>query len=610
VNSRLQRGLAEVRRRLGAERGDETMGALLLLAGGRRGVTESVAARAAEGALMGAKTKAAVACAVAVLLGTVAWRAMSSGSQRGAVEPTPTRAADASSRPTHAQALRPRAAAEDPRRSARDSAAATTAEVTNPAKPDFTGVVMVSGDAPRTDGEAWASGAEDGERRILTRVPLRADGTFELFVGDSGAGARDVEVGASVPGFVPQAKPAALTRGSATRVELRLVRGARITGTVVDKSGVPVGNLRLLARSTSGTRAVVDDSLLDTDALVAGPFDPNVHWAWATTDASGRFAFEGLGPETYAFLAESPAWILVTDDLVRAGAEDVRVVARPAFFATLRVRDAKTGEAVKCHADVTFRRKTEGWGSASSTSLYVPRGELRVRWDRELAVVQSVPVPEGRPPGEVRVTVTVRADGYHARELPIAYDAEGPQVIDAALDPVADETLGKLRLEVVDGRGEPVDFGIETSLYDVSPDHASSPTSSRLSKEKAGTFVLSASPGRWTLRVGPDGCTVGDVDTRRDVEIVAGGSADLRIALPASGFVVVRRKARDAGYPDLCVACEDTIGNSTATTSSEREVRFRVAPGTFKVKVGEGDAARTRDVAVRAFEETVVEIED
>jgi hypothetical protein len=220
-----------------------------------------------------------------------------------------------------------------------------------------------------------------------------------------------------------------------------------------------------------------------------------------------------------------------------------------------------------------------------------------------------VPPPEGKPPGKVWVTLTIRADGYHTRELPVAFDAEGAQVIEAELDPVVDETLGKLRLEVVDSRGAPADFEIETSLYDDSPAHAA-PSSSRLSKEKAGTFVLSVSPGRWTLVVGPAGYTVGDVGDRRDVEVVAGGSADLRVVLPASGFVVVRRKARERDYPPIWVCVADATGNSSATHMSERELRWRVAPGTVKVGVGKDDAARTRDVAVRAFEETLVEIDD
>src|SRR5262245_39642213 len=87
VNSRLQRGLAEVRRRLGADRGDETMGALLLLAGGRKASGGEIAARVAEGALMGAKTKAAVACVAALLLGAVVWRSVTPGASDAARDP-------------------------------------------------------------------------------------------------------------------------------------------------------------------------------------------------------------------------------------------------------------------------------------------------------------------------------------------------------------------------------------------------------------------------------------------------------------------------------------------------------------------------------------------
>jgi hypothetical protein len=400
-----------------------------------------------------------------------------------------------------------------------------------------------------------------------------------------------------------------LRRGSATPIALRLARGARITGIVVDVSGVPVANLRLLARSMRCPCEVVDDTILDTDALVAGPFDPNVHWAWATTDASGRFAVDGLGAGTYGFLSQSPSWMLAAADVVPAGAEDVRVVARPAFPVSLRVHDAGNGKPLACSADVTFTRRIPGATRQWRRTVDAPRGELGVRWDRESGVAQLLPLAAGESPGEVQVTFTVRAEGFHSRELTVALDASGPQLFDVELDPVVDDALGKVRLEVVDARGAPADFEIRADLVGEPPSDAE-PTVSRLSKEKAGTFVLSASPGRWKLVVGPAEASVGNVRDVRVVEIVAGGAADIRVALPATGFIVVRRKARPTEYPMISISADDLHGNSYSVTSVSRDMRWRVAPGTCRIVVGQGDAARTRDVAVRAFEETVVEIEE
>src|SRR5262245_6914276 len=279
VNSRLQRGLAEVRSRLGADRDDERMGALLLLAGGRRGGAGEFAARVAEGAVMGAKTKAAVACAVAVLLGAAVWRVATPDAPEAAGGRAEVAPVAAAAQRTGAAQPRSRAA-DEPANARRDAATATTAASASPPKPDFKGVVVVPAGATVTDGVAWASGTVNGERKMLTRVGLRTGGTFELFIGDADIDARDVEVGASLAGLLPDVQRMALRRGSETPVALRLTQGARITGTVVDASGVPVGNLRLLARSSNGTRAVQDDSLLDTEALVRGPFDPGVHWGW------------------------------------------------------------------------------------------------------------------------------------------------------------------------------------------------------------------------------------------------------------------------------------------------------------------------------------------
>ncbi len=618
VNSRLQRALAALRERLDARDGGRGEWAVLLAPLGGTGgdgasrveATGGAVSAAVEGGIVVALgTKVTVgAAALVVALGLMWWMQESGDAPRSPLSLGESESASAARPGAHripTERARVAAPASAPDTASSAPAAAETPKIV----PDVAGTVEAPAGAALTDGFAYVAAGSGDARKVVARCALRDDGAFEMTLpGDVATGDADVEVGAVVPRLRRDATSVRLKKGATRRVTLRAAAGSSITGTVVTTDGVPLAGVKLLARPSGFDATLVTGDTLDTEALLAAHFDPDVQWARAVTDASGRFVLDGLGKGEVSIFSESPAWFLSVDAAVEAGARDVRIVARAAQSVTVRVKDAKTGAPIDCRGQLLFRRRTPGHGAASSRGVEVRRGELWIAWDREGVVEATVPAPADLPPGTVTASVRLEADGYQIREVPVALDGAAAQILDVELDQVVDAALGRVRLSVVDARGAPVDHEIETSLYEVGPERRS-PATKRLSKTGPGKFVLAVSPGKWHLAVSAADASAGDIAARIEVEVVAGASSDVEVALPATGFVVVRRKTNEGALPELAAEAADVHGNSIRTSFTDAEFRLRLAVGRWTVRLGEGESATARDVDVRAFEEIVIETE-
>jgi hypothetical protein len=235
-------------------------------------------------------------------------------------------------------------------------------------------------------------------------------------------------------------------------------------------------------------------------------------------------------------------------------------------------------------------------------------GALGIRWDaaRALAELRE----RGRGAGEtLRTEMTVRATGFHTREFPVEFGTGRVAILDVELDPEDDASLGRLRLEVVDSRGLPVD-AVDADLSGEAPG-PNAPSTCRLSKEAPGRFVVAATPGRWTLRVRPDvPCSIcgGDLNAIQPVEILAGGTGDLRVELPAYGRIFALRKERKDALPVIDVAVRSPEGTGLTRRSGERLEVFLVPAGGWKVRAG--DAKEARDVVVAPGEDVTVELDE
>jgi hypothetical protein len=613
VNSRLQRAVALLRGRLDARRGrGATAGAIFVLAGRKPPPNPLPAAGSLlMGVIMGVKVKVAASCAALVVAGLLAWQ------WAGADAPPPAVTARTpsaeSARSTEVGAARRRAAVTAADASADHKAGSAPAAAAD-ASPASTaavveGRVAAASGALSPRGFAYVAAETNGERRVLARADLGADGTFRLEVPATVVGdGLDAEVGAFAPGFARNVKTVHL-RADIRDVALTLQRGQRIAGVVQTAGGSGVPDLPILLRPMSQVPRVITDREIDVDAWLAQPFSPSAGWARATTDAAGQFVAEGLASgAAYVFLSESSEWMLRTDEPAVAGAQSVRVVAVSARGVTVRFKSAATGEPVTCDVGVAFKRQTSMRPASTVRSFGVRRGEFVLRWgsDEEETFAADFPTADAAHPLEVEVRL--RAEGFHERTVSVSDPGAAASVLDVELDPVVDASLGRLELEVVDSRGDPVDEELRARLYAGRPgnDGNESPSTSRLSKSGPGRFVMNASPGTWRLVLAPHQMSITDASFTREVELIAGASSNVRVVLPASGWLVFKSK----GAPGVVVGASNARGTVSAALGQDGTTRFRLTAGAWKATIGAGASAKTREVIVSAFEETVINVDE
>lgn len=615
VNSRLQRALARLRERLDAKDGGRGAWAVALapLAGAPRGTAApapgpgsgtATSYATAGGIAMGATAKVLAASAVVLVGAFAAWRLAADEEPASSSGEAPPAAKAPHSEPA---ALAPRQ-----RAAPATDASLATGVGTASQKPDAAaaastagvveGTVEVPEGASAAGGLAWVTATVDGAQRVVARRELPADGRFRLEVPRETVGeALGCEVTVRVNGLRSERRGVTLRAGETQRADFRLETGLAISGVVVTPSGDVVPDLPLLVYATEDTSRVVTDEVLDFETRIGR--GQNTRWTETRTDAYGRFVARGLWPGGHAIASVAASWALRTDAQVRAGDADVRVIATPAQSVVLRVKSAADGKPVTSSVHLLFRWDSAKGRSTTSRNYTAVEGKITFRWGRGDALpfgrIGSFPSVDERTLADVQVHV--KAEGFHARTLTVAGTA-GVEILDVELDPVSDASVGRIRLEVVDARGALVDEELRATVFG---DGGTRPTTSRLSREAPGRFVLSASPGTWRLELVPAEVSLSDARALHHVEIVAGAVLDLRVALPEMGRITGRRSVDREVKITL-----STQGGSLSETLGPESKTWRVLAGTWTVTVGEGAGAKVREVEVRAFEETVVDVDE
>lgn len=273
--------------------------------------------------------------------------------------------------------------------------------------------------APDAGGDAENTRIEvlppEGARPWAHAYDFDEDGEHEVEDADPGTWI----VTADASGWMPARLEVGVAPGETTAVEIRLVRGASISGVVQDAQGTPVGDAVVYAYALDPARP---DRYLDG-------------YEQTRTDGEGRFTVRGLRPGATALSVRCGEMRSYDRAVVRAPAEDV--VLRISSDAVLRVRVRAPGDdpaPARARVTVTIR-------SGDSTGA---------QQQEEIALVDGAGDVSGLIPG--RATVAVEVPGYAPTTRTVVLQGgllnEPPVFV---LEPGV-----SLRGRVVDGAGAPV----------------------------------------------------------------------------------------------------------------------------------------------------------
>ncbi|MEM7137290.1 MAG: carboxypeptidase-like regulatory domain-containing protein [Myxococcota bacterium] len=324
-----------------------------------------------------------------------------------------------------------------------------------------------------------------------------SDGKFSIrgVVGDPQT------VYVEVDGYVPSG-PLRATK-DAPNVDIRLGRGATLTGVVVDTRGDPMQGAVVRAFGGGRERATLaggNDSL----GVTAGPVPPISSSGvrqlalaeQATTDVNGRFQLDELAAGTYSALAVYPGYAPRESEPIRLDpgtvVNDLRIVLSRGFELRGRVIDAR-GRGL-AGIPVELRVPTERLPRMSVSGDDGRFAFLAVRGEVEVAALPY----DLQPASES----TVVDDGNTEVEL------------------VLSSELRTLRGRVVDERGD----GIEGALVSATSVAAGGSVQRSGKSGADGTFVVPALPDPpYRLRIehtGYSDARVDDLEDTDDVEVV------------------------------------------------------------------------------------------
>jgi len=249
------------------------------------------------------------------------------------------------------------------------------------------------------------------------------------------------------PDFVPVwFGPVTLRTGTATRrIEVKLIAGGRIGGTVTTEDGTPVPNGRVTVRRRTPLR-ILDNQALRTEKVQVQPWQSEE--MSCSTDGSGVFCSEPLLPAEYRVWADAPS-------LVESDVQTVKVIEKETAQLSLVLPKGVSIAGKVVDSD----------GKPVSAAEVMTRGREDSVWtddDGRFSI-------RGLKPG--RCEIRVAATGYRHNFLPFHRTCTAPD----------DDIVIKLR---TGGRivGQVVD---------------------KVTRNPIHAFFISLTPQRWAPRLGP-----------------------------------------------------------------------------------------------------------
>jgi hypothetical protein len=335
-----------------------------------------------------------------------------------------------------------------------------------------------------------------------------------------------------------------------------------VAGRVLDPDGRPLAGLRLRSDRSRG--------------------DGSQH---ATTDEGGRFRIAVPAFGHARVVSEDPAWFAQWIVLPES---EPQLVAREGFRLVVTAQDEASGAPIAAFA-------VRASGERFYESLPATEGRVEVRGPRP---------PLGRT---LRLAVSATAQGYAPVEAPVEVAATGdPQAVVLRLPPVRPGDEARVRIEVLDAAGTPLDGDWVVRIVD--------PDDRRIVQDfgvptrvEAGLYEATLPPGWWTVLVKSNDW-MGFLRSTERANLVSGANV-VRARMAPHGTLVVRWPAEaaptDAHEAPLSVSpLAGGAGSGVANLAGKSEFRTPLCPeGAWKVRFRD----EARHATVRAGGETVVD---
>lgn len=388
--------------------------------------------------------------------------------------------------------------------------------------------------------------------------------------------------------------------GSLEGVEVELRAGLVLSGIVKDTAGQPV----------EGAAVSLSSARITLGAGTAGGLESSTR----TTDAAGRFRFEGLSSDPVNITVVRAGFAFATKLMAMPSVDEYTIELEPTGIAWGRVRDDSSGRALD-NVEVTAGRGFHGrvtadvllgaaaadfLGESDPAGLFVVTGaisrevslsistpdhpgctvrtprldegarhELVVALERARAITGTVVDPGGRPVAGVRVAATL--------EVP------RPQS-----DPIGGPPMPGVRRRMVRLGSPPEEPGVPTRIAEREVFTGSDGTFA-IERLAAGSWTVTAAddlhaPARTTVDLAEDASAT--IELRLEAGGVVAGFAWVRPGVPFDGVRIVLEATgteKKTGVPSRRSVLADTAG------------AFEIgglAPGEYVARIDESDVAR------------------
>ncbi len=431
---------------------------------------------------------------------------------------------------------------------------------------------------PVVNARVLATSASDPEPVVDSyrdSVVTGADGSYSFETLSAGTW----RVTATAGEYAPTTSPLIVLDGEHARsgIELRLLAGAVVRGTVVDPSGAPVAAANV--------------------SVVVRGYMPWRERRQAFTDANGSFAITGLAPRAVDIVAwhDTASSAVVPADLATTREHQVTLTLDVSGTIAGTVVD-KTGQPI---ADAEVIATPEWASGAADPAAWAVRGTQEAITDQAGAFRFA-----GLPDGSYRVRAARPSASEAALWLSTGVTTTPKAAPVKVIVPDEGRVIGTIQL----AGGKPA------TAFTIALEH----TRPLPFVTKDGAFAVPAVAGTYELTIaGP-----GFITTSKQVTIAEGKDTDVGTVSVDAGRSISGRVLDEHGIPvakatvaagslltgggaELYIKTESVAAKDTETDAQGRFVLAGIPPGSFTVIAGKANIGRSASVQLPASPDSV-----